>query len=64
MKPVSPHWMNSLLPFLTFIVNVHVISLSRAENDGAIIQPSYSGSMAECCVLVCNAYSGLGWLCP
>ncbi len=45
-------------------MNVHVISLSRAENDHAILQPSYSGSVAECCVLVVHAHSGLGWLCP
>lgn len=55
---------SSLLTFLTFSRNVLVIFLSRAENDDAILQPSHSVGMAECCVLVLHAHSGLGWLCP
>lgn len=50
--------------FLTLVMNVHVIPLSRAENDGAVIQPSYSGGLAERCVLVLHAHSGLGGLRP
>lgn len=42
----------------------HGISLFRAENDSAIIQPSYCGSLAQCCVLVFSASGGLGCLCP
>lgn len=45
-------------------VDINVLSLSRAENDDAIIQPNYSGSVAQCCVLVLHAGGGVGFLCP
>lgn len=48
---------------LTFIAHVGVVVIYRAENDGAIVQLSYSGGMVECCVLVLHAFSGLGQLC-
>lgn len=54
----------SVLTFLAFFMKSHAISLFRAENDSAIIQPSYCGSLAQCCVLVFHASGGLGCLCP
>lgn len=37
--------------------------VSRSETDVSVVQPSDSGSLAQCCVLVLHAHRGLGRLC-